>query len=87
MQVFIDSGTRGMVAYVISSMHHTPSNLAKFLEPYRTGWVALNRAETKILAHTDTFAAINDKIKGYSPDEVILSPVFRADAYFVGCNG
>jgi len=75
-----------MVAYVISSMRHTSSNLAKLLEPYKTGWVALNRAETKVLAHADTFAAINNKIKGYKPDEVILSPVFRADAYFVGFN-
>ena len=68
-------------------MRHTTSHLAKLLEPYKTGWVALNRAETKVLAHADTFAEINDKIKGYNPDEVLLSPVFRADAYFVGCNG
>jgi len=68
-------------------MRHTTADLAKLLEPYKKGWVALNRAETKVLAHADTFAAINDKIKGYNPDEVILSPVFRADAYFVGFNG
>jgi hypothetical protein len=67
-------------------MRHTSSSLATLLEPYKTGWVALNRAETKVLAHAETFAEINDKIKGYRSDEVILSPVFRADAYFVGCN-
>ena len=66
-------------------MRHTTS-LVKLLEPYKTGWVALNKEETKVLAHANTFAAINDKIKGYHPDEVILSPVFRADAYFVGFN-
>jgi hypothetical protein len=67
-------------------MRHTPSNLATLLEPYKSGWVALNKAETKVLAHADTFVTINDKIKDYHPDEVLLSPVFRADAYFVGCN-
>jgi hypothetical protein len=67
-------------------MRHTPSNLATLLEPYKSGWVAFNKAETKVLAHADTFAGINDKIKGYHPDEVILSSVYRADAYFVGFN-
>ena len=68
-------------------MSHINNNLAKLLEPYKKGWVALNKEETEVLAHADTFAEINDKIKDHDPDEVILSPVFRADTYFVGFNG
>ena len=73
-----------MVAYVISSMSHSTTDLAKLLEPYKTGWVALNRAETKVLAHADTFAAINDKIKDRHPDEVVLFPLGHIWSYFVG---
>ena len=73
-----------MVAYGRSSMRHTTSNLAKLLEPYKTGWVALNRAETKVLAHADIFAEINDKIKDRNPDEVVLFPLGHTRSYFVG---
>jgi hypothetical protein len=65
-------------------MRHTPSNLATLLEPYKSGWVALNKAETKVLAHADTFAAINDKIKDRHPDEVVLWPMGLTRSYFVG---
>ena len=62
-------------------------DLAKTLEPYKEGWVALDKEQTKVLAHAENFTEINDKIKDFNSDEVILSPVFRADTYFVGFHG
>ncbi len=59
-------------------------HLAKILEPYKTGWVALNKEETQVLAHAETFAEIAEKVKDQDINEVVLSPVMRADAYFIG---
>lgn len=63
-----------------------PKHLAKILEPYKDGWVALNKEENEVLAHAENFAAINDKVKNYNLNEVVLAPVMRADTYFVGAG-
>lgn len=65
-------------------MSHKNYDLSKLLEPYKQGWVALNREETEVLAHADTFAAINDKVKDCDPDEVVLFPLGHSRSYFVG---
>ena len=59
-------------------------DLSNLLAPYKTGWVALNKEQTQVLAHADTFAAINEKIKDYDPKEVVLSAVSDFYSYFVG---
>jgi site-specific recombinase XerC len=46
--------------------------------------VALNKQQTQVLGHAETFAAINEKIKEYNPDEIILTPIMRRDAFLVG---
>jgi hypothetical protein len=59
-------------------------DLSQLLKPYKKGWVALNEDETEVLAHAQTFTEINDKIKGYDPDEVVLFPLGYTQTYFVG---
>lgn len=59
-------------------------DLSKLLASYKNGWVALNKEQTKVLAHADTFAAINEKIKDYDPKKVVLSAVSDFYSYFVG---
>ena len=65
-------------------MNRKNHDLPKLLEPYKKGWVALNKDETEVLAHADTFAAINDKIKDCDPNEVSLFPLGHIQSYFVG---
>ena len=74
----------GIVCDIMKSMRHKNYDLSNLLAPYKKGWVALNEQETEVLAHADTFAAINDKIKGYNPGEVILFPLGHTQSYFVG---
>ena len=57
-------------------------DLSKILKPYKKGWVALNKQQTKVLAHADTFTEINEKID--NPDEVVLCPLGGTQTYFVG---
>jgi len=57
-------------------------DLSKILKPYKKGWVALNKQQTKVLAHADTFTEINKKID--KPDEVVLFPLGGTQSYFVG---
>ena len=68
----------------MGAMSQKNDDLSKLLAPYKKGWVALNEEETEVLAHADTFTAINDKIKGYDPNEVILFPLGHTQSYFVG---
>jgi hypothetical protein len=65
-------------------MTQVNQELAKLLEPYKHGWLALNVDETQILAHTNTFTEINDKIKDHDPGEVVLFPLGNTQTYFVG---
>jgi hypothetical protein len=65
-------------------MRQKNNDLSKLLAPYKKGWVALNNEQTKVLAHADTFAEINDKIKDYDPNQVVLSAVSDFYSYFVG---
>ncbi len=65
-------------------MNHKHADLSQLLDPYERGWVALNKDETEVLAHADTFATINDKIKDYDPNEVVLFPLGHTRSYFVG---
>lgn len=65
-------------------MTQVNQDLAKLLEPYKQGWLALNADETQVLAHANTFIEINDKIKDYDPDEVVLFPLGYTQTYFVG---
>jgi hypothetical protein len=46
--------------------------------------MALNKEQTQIIAHAEIFAAINDKIKDYDPNAVILSAVSDFQHYFGG---
>jgi hypothetical protein len=72
----------------MAGMQQKNDDLSTLLTPYKTGWVALNREQTKVLAHAQTFAAINDKVKDYDPDAVVLFPLGHTQSYFVGaCNG
>lgn len=59
-------------------------DLSHLLKPYKHGWVALNKEQTQVIAHAETFVAINDKIKDYDPNTVILSAVSDFQHYFVG---
>lgn len=47
-------------------------DLSHLLKPYR------------VIAHAETFTAINDKIKDYDPNAVILSAVSDFQHYFGG---
>ena len=53
------------------------SDLSTILAPYKTGWMTLNKQQTEVVAHANSFKEINEKVD--NPDEVILSPVMRAD--------
>ena len=59
-------------------------DLSDLLAPYKHGWVALNKEQTQVIAHAEIFAAINDKIKDYDPNAVILSAVSDFQHYFGG---
>lgn len=64
-------------------MSHKNHDLSKLLSFYKKGWVALNKEETKVLAHANTFAEINDKIKNHDPNEIVLFPLGHTQSYFV----
>lgn len=68
----------------IEAMNRKNYDRSILLEPYKKGWVALNEEETEVLAHADTFASINEKIKNYDPNKVVLSAVSHFYSYFVG---
>ena len=57
-------------------------DLSKILKPYKKGWVAMNKQQTKVIAHADTFTKINEKFD--NPDEVVLFPLGGTQTYFVG---
>lgn len=69
---------------ILRYMMRKHTNLTKLLARYKSGWVALDKNETKILAHADSFAAINDKMKDQDPHEIVLFPLGHMRSYFVG---
>ena len=59
-------------------MKQVNTDLSELLKPYEKGtWVALNRQQTKVLAHAETFSKVADKVKDRNPNEVILTSVMR----------
>ena len=40
-----------------------PVDLTKTLKPYKSGWVAINQKNFKVVAHTKSFGAICEKTK------------------------
>lgn len=42
----------------------TPIDLSKTLEKYKSGWVAINESNSKVVAHAKDFSEINKKVNG-----------------------
>ena len=55
-----------------------PINLTKTLKPYTSGWVAVNKKNKQVIAHSNSFKEISKKIK--EAKDILLIPA--SDKYF-----